>query len=158
MGLTGVFLTPPVGLSYLSELTVDIIKSLTIEATLNFLKSSSYQTLQKIILVDQDNEDSNPSPYQEGWSNRGPGRGSGMGSSFNYNYQEDDRRERSTDLKSETALYPASNDRMALILILLLEQELSAVKELERERDIAVDAIKNDPFKMLDGELEASVK
>ena len=113
--LTGLALTAPTGNRALSELSENLISALTVEATVSFLRKTTHISLQRVICVDFSNEDgSQPAPERLG----------GQGRVVNEIISN-----------SETLLQPACGNRMAITLLLLLEQEMLNVADAQREME-----------------------
>jgi hypothetical protein len=118
--LTGLALTAPTGNRALSELSENLISALTVEATVSFLRKTSHVSLQRVVCVDFSNEDGPQS---------GPERFGGQGRVVNEIISN-----------SETLLQPACGNRMAITLLLLLEQEMLNATDAEHQREMEAKA------------------
>lgn len=125
--LTGLALTAPTGNRALSELSENLISALTVEATVSFLRKTSQISLQRVVCVDFSSEEgSQPAPERFG----------GQGRVVNEIISN-----------SETLLQPACGNRMAITLLLLLEQEMLN-NDADHQREIEAKARRSNTHPM----------
>lgn len=131
--LSGLALTAPTGNRALSELSENLISALTVEATVSFLRKTSHISLQRVVCVDFSNEEvpqSAPDRFGGGLPQQG-------------------RVVNEVISNSETLLQPACGNRMAITLLLLLEQETLNVTDADHQREMEMKARRSNPHSML---------
>ena len=132
--LTGLAVTCPLGNRALNHLSETLIRTLTVEAMVSFLRSITQTSLKRVVCIDITEEDNTPPPdaYNTG---AGTPQANSTGTASPQN--------------ADALLFPACGNRMAGTLLLLLEQEVLFVRKAEQQREIELQARHSDPFSML---------
>ena len=134
--LTGIAVTCPVGNRALNHLSETLIRTLTVEAMVSFLRSITQTSLKRVVCIDITDDDSTPASA-DGQYNTGAGSPQVNGTST------------ASSQHADSQLFPACGNRMAGTLLLLLEQEVLFVRKAEQQREIELQARHSDPFSML---------
>jgi hypothetical protein len=132
--LTGLAVTCPVGNRALNHLSETLIRTLTVEAMVSFLRSITQTSLKRVVCIDITDEDNTPPPDAFN-----TGAGSPQANSTGT----------ASPQNADALLFPACGNRMAGTLLLLLEQEVLFVRKAEQQREIELQARHSDPFSML---------
>ena len=134
--LTGLAVTCPIGNRALNHLSDTLIRTLTVEAMVSFLRSITQTSIKRVVCVDIIDDD-NALPSADTPYNNGAGSPQNNGTST------------TSTQHADAQLFPACGNRMAGTLLLLLEQEVLFVRKAEQQREIELQARQSDPFSML---------
>ena len=133
--LQGLALTSPTGNMALCDLSENLIHSLTVEATVSFLKKTSHISLQRVVCVDFTAGEE----VAQSLDARSPSRA----------VQSSSNRFGKEVVPGDILLQPLCGNRMAITLLLLLEQEALFVKNAEFQRDIAMLGRHNNAYSVM---------
>lgn len=119
--LTGIAIAVPIHNSLLTALPDTLVRTLTVEATVSSLRNASHLNfIKKVVCLDLADAGSSSTPSVTGY----PGFRSGRDSANTVNSE--------VSQSTEVLLHPACDNRMAMTMLLLLEQESLARQNSSR--------------------------
>ena len=128
-----------------------MIKSLTVESVLSSIRRSTHAYLQKIVCVDLSVDDTsqnqNLNQNVSETSPRYPGYPQQYG--LRSTSEPTQNQNQNQNQNSELSLQPCGGNKTAYALLLLLEQEIYAVRKSEYLRENEILTRQNDPFSIL---------
>ena len=115
----------------LLNLSENVIKTLTTEAVISYLKNTTHFSIQRIVFININTIDNNDS------------------NNININENGNIRVSNDVSQNHDILIQPACGNRVVYALLLILEQEMIIIKNAEQKREIEMKNRVNDPYSIL---------
>ena len=152
LNISTLTIAAPVENISIQNLSENVIKTVTAEAIISYLKRTTQFAIQKIICTDFSSTDNEKKNINENGNDLNINGGAVHSPSDTIpflNQQGNIRVSDDTTQNHEICLQPACGNRMVYALLILLEQETVLVKNAEKQREIELRNRSKDPFSIL---------